>query len=128
MQCTGESPLEGKLPPKLAKMFFAVEFQPPSSIPTVAALIMHCKVVSGQLTHSLGNELRCLPLKRWSTASVYTWTSIAFVGNQEHRAPVLSALTDTPDTERAGQLAVGKWFRLFSAVSKFTGLQIGCND
>ena len=68
MQCTGESPLEGKLPPKLAKMFFAVELQPPSSIPTVAALIMHCKVVSGQLAHSLGNELRCLPLKRWSTA------------------------------------------------------------
>ena len=41
---------------------------------------------------------------------------------------MLSALTDTPDTERAGQVAVGKWFRLFSAVSKFTGLQIGCND
>ena len=33
MQCTGESPLEGKLPPKLAKMFFAVELQPPSSDP-----------------------------------------------------------------------------------------------
>ena len=29
-------------------------------IPTVAALIMHCKVVSGQLAHSLGNELHCL--------------------------------------------------------------------
>ena len=33
MQCTGESPLEGKLPPKLAKMFFAVELLPPSSTP-----------------------------------------------------------------------------------------------
>ena len=87
---------------------------------------MHCKVVSGQLTHSLGNELHCLEALVYGI--LYTWTSIAFVGNQEHRAAVLSALTDTPDTERAGQLAVGKWFRLFSAVSKFTGLQNRCND
>ena len=38
IQCTGESPLEGKLPPKLANMFFAVEFLPPSSLLSVPKL------------------------------------------------------------------------------------------